>query len=79
MDSHKVSELKLSNYQKQNMGHLYIGLQKIDKSEKFDIRIEVPLTPTDYTIKAFNANNNGPQNIHSIGVGALLFSTLDVC
>lgn len=76
MDSHKVSELKLSNYQKQNMGHLYLGLQKIDKAEQFDIRIEVPLTPTDYIIEAVNKYTNGAQKI---GVGALLFSTLDVC
>lgn len=56
------------------MGHLYLGLQKIEYAQNFDIRIDA-LTPADYIIKAVNKNDGNP----SIGVGALLFSTLDVC
>lgn len=52
-DSHKLSDLKLSNYDKQNMGHLYLGLQQIDHVEKFDFRVTAATT-SDYTIKAYN-------------------------
>lgn len=57
------------------MGHLYLGLQQIDNLENFDIRV-APTTTSDYTIKAYNkAAINGART----GVGALLFSTVDVC
>lgn len=55
------------------MGHLYLGVQQIDKVQDFDIR--VGSTP-DFTIKAYNKL---ATNAVRAGVGALLFSTVEVC
>lgn len=59
------------------MGHLYLGAQQIDNLEKFDIRVNtLVVPPPDYYIKAYNKEH---VNNARMGVGALLFSTVDVC